>query len=85
MHIVKISAARMPSRCWGRYVHVAVIEVEPGIRPHDVVISERSRGVRRIVDVWRKCNVGKTARSASERALSEARALAAKLNAGFPA
>ena len=84
MYIVKISAARMPSRCWGRYVHVAVLEVERGIRPHEVVISERSRGVRRIVEVWRKCSVGKTARSASERALSEARALAAKLNAGFP-
>ena len=85
MYIVKISAARMPSRCWGRYVHVAVLEVEPGIRAHDVMISERSRGVRRVVECWRKCSVGKTSRSASERALSEAHALADKLNAGVPA
>ena len=84
MYIVKISPARMPSRCWGRYVNIAVLEVEPGISPHDVTISERSRGVRRVVECWRKCSVGKTARSASERALSEARALADKLNAEVP-
>lgn len=79
-YIVKESSAKMPSRCWGRYVRVAVIEVAAGL--HDVsMISDRARGVVRIVETWEKCNVGRTERCAASRARTAARALAAELNA----
>lgn len=76
--VVKVSAACMPSSCWGRYVRVAVLEVEAGARPR--MISERARGVVRIVRVWSPCHVGKTRRSASAVAIREAEELAQELN-----
>ena len=79
--IVKTSAANMPASCWGRYRRVAVIEVADGVS--DVaMISERARGVVRIVETWERCNVGKQQiRCAYSRALAEAREIAANLNA----
>jgi hypothetical protein len=79
-YIVQSSAAKMPSKCWGSYRRVAVIEVEAGVTGV-AMISERARGVRRIVETWEKLNVGTTSRCAYQRALDEARALAAQLNA----
>ena len=70
-YIVKVSAAKMPNNCWGRYVRVAVLEVDPGVT-EVTMISERARGVRAVVNVWERCNVGTTDRCASERAITAA-------------
>jgi len=78
-YIVKTSAAKMPRSCWGRYVRVAVLEVEAGTEP--AMISERARGVVRIVETWERLSVGKTNRCAAARAVAEAEALAARLGA----
>ena len=59
---------------------VAVLEVDYGVVPK--MISERARGVVRIVDTWECCYVGSTSRCQYSRALSWARDLAAQLNRG---
>jgi hypothetical protein len=45
-YIVKVSAACMPSSCWGRYVRVGLLEVDPRAVPGSGIsmISERARG-----------------------------------------
>ena len=82
MYIVKQSSAKMPTSCkHGRYVRIGVLEVEP--RYQDVsMISERARGVIRVVETWERVCVGKTERSAAAVAMREAMALCADLNAG---
>lgn len=70
-YVVRVSSAKMPSRCWGRYEHVAVLEVDPGVQAVSM-ISERAIGVRSIVIVWRKQHVGSTSRSAASRAYAQA-------------
>ena len=77
-YIVMTSAARMPSSCWGRYRHVAVVETDGVNMPSQ--IHPRHKAVRKIVAVWSRCNVGRTYRCAYARALVEARQLAARLN-----
>lgn len=77
--IVKESAANMPASCWGRYARLAVIEVQPGVDSVSM-ISERARGVVRIVRTWEKLHAGSTSRCARDRALDEAEELAARLN-----
>lgn len=78
--IVKTAAAAMPNSCWGTYRRVAVLEVEAGVT--DVaMISQRARGVVRVVATWEKCNVGHTSRCAYRLALAEAQQMAADLNA----
>lgn len=81
------SAAAMPQSCWGVYRRVAVLEVDPGARP--AMISERARGVRRVVAMWEKLNVGKVAlhaglrpvgRCAWSRAMIDAAEMAEELN-----
>jgi hypothetical protein len=54
--IVMTAASKMPSSCKGRYGRVAVLEVEAGIKPK--MISERARGVVRVVALEDKCNIG---------------------------
>lgn len=76
--IIKVSSAKMPSSCWGRYVHVAVIETDG--RDAVSMISERAAGVVRIVHYSSNCHVGSTPRSASGRAIAHAEALALELN-----
>lgn len=76
--VIQTAAANMPNSCWGRYIRVAVLEVEKGTTPK--MISSRARGVVRVVRTWEKCHDGGS-RSASARALKEARELAASLNA----
>lgn len=78
-YIVKTSSAKMPASCWGTYRRVAVLEVEPGAKP--AMISERARGVVRVVRTWEKCSDRGT-NTAFRRALREAEELARKLNAG---
>lgn len=79
-YIVQSAAAKMPSKCKGRYARVAVLEVADGVE-RVAMISERARGVLRIVRTWEKRNVGKTERGAYQRAVADAEALALKLNA----
>ena len=77
--IVKHSAAKMPMSCWGRYRRVAVLEVEAD---YDEVpmISERAKGVVRIVATWEKLNDGTSERCAFRVALAEAEEMADELN-----
>ena len=79
--IVMTSTAQVSgkARQFGRYRNVAVLEIEPGTKP--TMISERARGVRRIV--WRSgaVSVGKTDKCAYARAQREAQALLATLQA----
>lgn len=69
--VIRVSAACMPRRCWGRYVNVALLEVEPGVRP--TAIDTRRRGVLRIIERIDRCNVGSTPRAASARAIASLR------------
>lgn len=78
--IVVERAARMPSSCWGRYVRIGVVEVEPGFEGEPKMLSDRARGVKRVVETWERLNVGKTERCAAARARREAEALADQLN-----
>jgi hypothetical protein len=68
----------MPSNCWGKYRHVAVIETDGTVPSR---IDSRPRHVKRIVSVDRNLNVGTTDRCAYARALAAAEQLAAELNA----
>ena len=77
MYQVKTSAARMPSSCWCRYKHVAVIETVDDTPP--AMISERAKGVIRIVECWYRCHVGGD-RSAYAKAVREAEYLCDQLN-----
>lgn len=77
--VVRTAAANMPASCWGVYRRVAVIEVVKGTVL--LTISTRVRGVKNIVMLWEKCNVDNTARCAYRKALAEAKAMAAELNA----
>jgi hypothetical protein len=78
-YIVQTASANMPSSCRGKYIRVAVLEVPAGTIQASM-ISERSRDVIRVVHTWERCNVGSTSRSASQRAIAEAKALASELN-----
>ena len=79
MFIVQTSCAKMPSSCRGTYRNVAVLEVDEGISAV-TMISERAKGVRKIVKMWRARNVGYTARCAFQIALKEANELCESLN-----
>jgi len=76
--IVMSAKARMPSRCWGRYMRVAVLEVAAGAMPK--MISSRARGVVRVVRTWEKCNSGATEQCAYMKAYREAEKMAEELN-----
>ena len=94
--IVMTASARMPSSCWGHYRRVAVIEMDDdwlavqrmrdvieGRRPRrgPAMISERARGVVRIVATWERRHVGSTERCAYIRAIGEAQSLIDRLTA----
>lgn len=79
--IVHVSAAKMPSSCWGKYRRIGVLEVEAHVAEVSM-ISSRARGVVRVVETWEKLHVGSTVRSAFYQALMEAENLADRLN--FP-
>lgn len=78
-YIIMTRTEKMPANCWGTYRKIAVVELEEGFDGEPAMISERSRGVKRIVEEWRKLNVGCTPRSAYKRALAEAEALKQEL------
>ena len=80
--IVMTAAAQMPSSCWGRYRRVAVLETTLPQGASPKMISDRAKGVKRIVATWEKCNVGTTRHCAYRQALAEAESMADRLNAG---
>lgn len=65
---------------WGTYIKVAVLEIESDFVGVPKMISERARGVIRIVESWGPRNLGHTERSAGFRARRDARELCRKLN-----
>lgn len=80
-YVVATASAKMPTNCWGRYIRVAVVETTDGETPS--MISERAKNVVRVLRVWERCNVGRTSRCASARALAAAQQLADKFNAAL--
>lgn len=94
-YIVMVSSASVSAarRKWGgQYRNVAVVEIETttpaaltkrilGEDMRPALISDRARGVVRVVRRWPGCRVGTTARSQFAVAKTEADALAARLNA----
>ena len=79
MFIVMSASAKMSASVRARYRRVAVCEVKDNTIP--ARISDRSRGMVRIVKRWERCHVGKTPRGCYQRALAEAESLAIQLNA----
>lgn len=76
----KESSAKRPRGARGPYIRVAVLEVEDDFEGEPTMISERAKGVIRIVEEWGPCYDGKTERSAGPQARREAEELARKLN-----
>lgn len=78
-HIIMTAAAQMPSTCWGVYRRIAVVEIDSARLPEGCdrprMISERARGVVRVVRTWERLHVGTTERCAYSRAFAEAREL----------
>lgn len=74
----------MPSKCRGRYLNVAVVDVEYWRWPHlgwrPAMISGRARGVVRIVRHYGPQSVGITDKCAYRRTLASAEALAHEYN-----
>lgn len=81
-YIVKISAARMPAKCWGRYKNVAVIErasLSLPVRAIDI----RHRSVADIRYYSGPHYAGTTDRCAAARATSLAMKIARRLQAEY--
>jgi hypothetical protein len=85
---VMSSTAPMPSSCRGQYRRVAVVEVDTDAlhelgqtRPSK--IDDWAQGMVRVAEMWERCSVGKTSRSAYARAMVEAEEMAAKLNRSY--
>ena len=79
-YIIMTATAKMPaSNRFGSYGKVALCEVQKGQQPK--MISERARGMVRIVDLRDRLFWGSTPRCAFQKALNELTARAAQLNA----
>ena len=77
--IVMTAAAKVSGAAKrGTYKRIAVVEAEGDTIP--AMISERAKGLVRIVQTWERLSVGKTDRCAYAVALVEAGELAALLN-----
>jgi hypothetical protein len=82
MWIVMTSSAQMPSKCWGQYRRVALVQLTQEYTAKDwrpKMLSVRARGVVRLIDYGHH-NVGLTERCAYRRTLKEAEARAKELN-----
>ena len=81
-YIVMTASAKVSgkARQFGRYGHAAVVDVETADTV-PAMISERAKGVVRIVWDSGACSIGKTDRSAFAVAKAHAAAMAARLNA----
>lgn len=69
--IIQTAAAHMPAKCWGKYRRIAIIEVTSGVERVSM-ISDRAKGVVRVVRTWERLFSGTTDRCAYRRALAEA-------------
>jgi hypothetical protein len=82
MWVVMTSSAQMPSKCWGQYRRVALVQLTQEYTAKDwrpKMISDRARGVVRLIDYGHH-NVGMTERCAYRRTLAQAEARARELN-----
>ena len=79
-YIIQTASEKMPGRCSGSYRKVAILEVLDGVDKVSM-ISDRAKGVIRIVARWDRLSVGKTDRCAYRRALAQAEDMLARLNA----
>lgn len=77
----------MPNSCKGRYGRVAVVELETVGGPTPKMISERARGLARIVTTWERMHRGysDSPNTAFARAVAEAEKMATELNAEWVA
>lgn len=76
------TTAQMPNSVKAAYKHCAVVEIDADFTGTVPGISERYRGVRRIMARWPAYPAnGKTERSGRVQALAEANAMVAELNA----
>jgi hypothetical protein len=80
-YMVLTASTTPASTCRGTYARVGLAELEPGFAGRPKMISDRARGVVRIVATWENCNVGKTDRCAFHRAIAEAEKLAETMRA----
>ncbi len=83
MHVVMTSSARMPQRCKAPYVNVAVVQLNQEYTANNwrpKMISERARGVLRIIHLGYYSAKGKTMKSGYQQALKRAETLALELN-----
>lgn len=80
MYQLLVASAQMPASCKGVYKRIAIVETVSAERPK--MISERTKGVIRIVRSWERLHVGKTERCAYARAMREAEGLLASLQSG---
>jgi hypothetical protein len=78
-YIVQSACAQMLASVKALYRRIAVLEVEPGVTKVSM-ISTHARGVLRVVATWEKLHA-RGASTAYDRAMVEAEALCAKLNA----
>lgn len=81
-YIVMTATAQMPSSVRSAYRRVAVVETDLPEGEEPKMISDRARGVVRIVETWERCNVGRNVRSAYARACEAAEAMAEELTHG---
>lgn len=58
MYVVMSASAKMPTSVKARYMRCAVVELQPGFEGYPKMISERARGVARIVQTWERQHVG---------------------------
>lgn len=58
MFIVMVASTHMPSKVKARYLKVALVEIEAGFEGKPKIISERARGVKRIVELRDRLHAG---------------------------
>lgn len=81
-YTIKVSRAKMPSsvKC-SDYYRIGLLEIDsPDVQPK--MISDRARGVVRVVAVWDRVYMGSTARCAYAVAMREAEAMRDQLAGG---
>ena len=76
--IVQTASAKMPMSCRGKYGKVAVIETDGKTSP--AMISNRAKGVVRIIHVDDQCHMGSTIKSSFGQAVKYAVELSDFLN-----
>ena len=78
-YIVMHRSTKMPTSVKAPYRKVAVVEISAEMTQEPSMISERARGVKRIVQVWDRLHA-KGRNTAFRRALAEAEELARSLD-----